>query len=80
MNEAMKDIAELTPAAILAAIIFSILGGLVIKQGRLKKSVELYFIGFAMMGYGYIVYDPVLTWIIGVALTVMALKFMQDPG
>ena len=28
MNEAMKEIAELTPAAILAAIIFSILGGL----------------------------------------------------
>ena len=74
----MDQLANISPSALLAAIIFSILGMLVFKQGRVRKSVELYFIGGAMMGYGYFIYDEVLVWVIGIALTVLALKFMKS--
>ncbi|MEZ4815312.1 MAG: hypothetical protein R3A80_08935 [Bdellovibrionota bacterium] len=69
---------EFSANAILAGIIFGIVGWLLFKEGKKRTCSELYFIGIGLMIYPYFVTNAVLVWLAGIGLTVAGFYFMKN--
>lgn len=63
---------------ILAGVLFGIIGTLVFREGKKRTSVELYFIGVALMLYPYAIDDGILVWVVGVGLTGAAVYQLKN--
>lgn len=61
-----------------AGLIFAVIGTVIFREGKRRKSTGLYFVGVALMLYPYFVEDDVLVWVVGVGLTIYAFKYMRD--
>jgi hypothetical protein len=57
-----------TPAYILGAILFGIIGWVAFRRGRQKSSTELIWTGVTLMLYPYAISDTWLLWLLGAAL------------
>lgn len=67
---------DFSASYILAGILFGIIGLLIFKEGKKRTIAELYFIGIALMIYPYFITHDVLVWVVGIALTAVAFKFL----
>ena len=72
MNE-LKQLQSLgltlpTPAYILGAILFGIVGIVAFRRGKKAANAALTWTGVALMLYPYAVSDTVLLWVIGAAV------------
>lgn len=72
MNE-LKQLESLglvwpTPAYILGAILFGIIGWVAFRRGRQKSSTVLTWTGVTLMLYPYAISDTWLLWLLGAAL------------
>jgi len=72
MNE-LKQLESLglvlpTPAYILGAILFGIIGYVAFRRGRKRSQVQLTWTGVALMLYPYAIDQAWLLWVLGVAL------------
>jgi hypothetical protein len=61
-----------TPAYILGAILFGIIGWVAFRRGRQKSSNVLTWTGVALMLYPYAISDTWLLWLLGAALLGLA--------
>lgn len=57
-----------SPAYLLGAIVFGIIGYVAFRRGRKKSSAMLTWAGVALMLYPYAVSQTWLLWILGIAL------------
>ena len=76
MNE-LKQLESLglvlpTPAYILGAVLFGIIGWVAFRRGRQKSSPVLTWTGVALMLYPYLITETWLLWLFGVALLGLA--------
>lgn len=69
---------NMSNSVIAAGIIFGIIGTIIFREAKKRSSAEMYFIGIGLMLYPYAIEDDVLVWVIGVALTAFAFKFMRN--
>ncbi len=61
-----------TPAYLLGAIIFGIIGWIAFRRGRKSSVAVLTWTGVALMLYPYGVSEPWVLWLVGVALSGIA--------
>jgi hypothetical protein len=76
MNE-LKQLESLglalpTPAYILGAILFGIIGWMAFRRGRQRSNSVLTWTGIALMLYPYAISDTWLLWLLGAALLGLA--------
>jgi hypothetical protein len=76
MNE-LKQLESLglalpTPAYILGAILFGIIGWVAFRRGRQRSSAVLTWTGVALMLYPYAISETWLLWLLGAALLCLA--------
>jgi hypothetical protein len=57
-----------TPAYLVGAILFGIIGYVVFRRGRKRSYTALTWTGVALMLYPYAVYQTWLLWLVGIAL------------
>ena len=76
MNElqALESMGLVLPGAcyIAGAILFGIVGMVVLRRGRKAKQSNLLWIGLALMLYPYAISETWLLWVTGAALTAVA--------
>jgi len=58
-----------TPAYILEAVLFGIIGWFAFRQGRKKSAPVLMWTGVALMLYPYAISETGLLWLVGIALS-----------
>jgi hypothetical protein len=66
-----KILEGISPAAILIAVVFSIVGFLAFRRGKRDGEPRPLFLGIALMAYGYFVSNPWISLGIGALLTLL---------
>lgn len=65
------DLEDISPAAILIAVVFSVVGFIAFRRGRKEGESRPLFLGIALMAYGYFVSNPWISFAIGSVLTLL---------
>ena len=65
------DLKDFSPAAILIAVVFSIVGFIAFRRGKRESEPRPLFLGIALMAYGYFVSNPWISLGIGSLLTLL---------
>jgi hypothetical protein len=66
-----KILEGISPATILIAVVFSIVGFLAFRRGKRDGEPRPLFLGIALMAYGYFVSNPWISLGIGTLLTLL---------
>jgi hypothetical protein len=66
-----KILEGISPAAILIAVVFSIVGFVAFRRGKRDGEPRPLFLGIALMAYGYFVSNPWISLGIGTLLTLL---------
>ena len=67
----LMGLGGLSPAAILIAVVFSVVGFIAFRRGRREGEPRPLFLGIALMAYGYFVSNPWASLGIGALLTLL---------
>ena len=67
----LMGLGGLSPAAILIALVFSVVGFIAFRRGRREGEPRPLFLGIALMAYGYFVSNPWVSLGIGALLTLL---------
>ena len=69
--ESLKGIGGLSPATILIAVVFSVVGFIAFRRGKRDGEPRPLFLGIALMAYGYFVSNAWVSLGIGALLTLL---------
>jgi hypothetical protein len=65
-------------SAMFAATIFGLIGFTAFLRGRKKGQAKTLIIGISLMAYPFLVTNPVVTWLVGIALTAALFIFRDE--
>lgn len=67
----IKTLGGISPAAILIAVVFSVVGFIAFRRGKRDGEPRPLFLGIALMAYGYFVSNAWVSFGIGALLTLL---------